>query len=181
VVRKVLTVMNFFSYLLGSIIVKGRTLSSKFLTAYYRKKLAACGIDVWFYPGVSVDNPQTISIGSHTHIGENCHLRGGGRLVIGDWCQIANHSIILTGVHPINGEKYYGNIELSEVTIGDNVWIASGAIILPGVKIGDNSVVAAGAVVSRSVPANVVVAGVPARVIKRVPERTADNTAPVAD
>jgi acetyltransferase-like isoleucine patch superfamily enzyme len=167
--------MNLIYYSLGRVILKWRALTSKFITAYYRKKLASCGIDVLLYPGVTIDSPQTISIGDHTHIGENCHLRGGGKLVIGDWCQIANHSIILTGNHPINGGKYYGNIELRDVKIGNNVWIASGAIILPGVEIGDNSVVAAGAVVSKPVAANVVVAGVPARVVKRVPKMESDT------
>lgn len=89
--------------------------------------------------------------------------------MIGQWCQIANHVIIATGNHPIEGNHSYGNISFKNVTIGNNVWIASGAIILPGVTIGDNSVIASGAGFSRSVEANIVVAGVPARMIDRVP------------
>ena len=149
--------------------MKGRSLSTKSFNEYYKRHLASCGIDVLLYSGVTIDCPHTIFIGNHTHIGENCHLRGGGRLVIGDWCQIANHSIIITGGHPIDGDKYYGKGTFKDVTIGNNVWIASGVIILPGVEIGDNSVVAAGAVVTKSVAENVVVAGVPARVIMQVP------------
>lgn len=139
---------------------------------YYKRRLAFCGDDVLFYPGVSIIAPEKVSIASHTHLGERCHLRGGGRLVIGQWCQIANHVIIVTGNHPIDGSRYYGNVAFKDITIGDNVWIASGAIILPGVTIGDNSVVAAGAVVTRPVPANVVVGGAPARVIGQVPTAT---------
>lgn len=56
----------------------------------------------------------------------------------------------------------------SPVTIGENVWIGSNATILPGVMIGNNSVVAAGAVVTKDVPENTVVAGVPAKVIKEI-------------
>ncbi len=145
-------------------------------TEYYRldrlkKRLAACGDDVFLYPGVSFDVPETISIGSHSHIGERAHLRGSGKIVIGDWCQIANHVIITTGNHKMDGGLYYGNVAFADVIIGRNVWIGSNAIITPGVNIGDNSVIAAGAVVTRDVPMNVVVAGVPAKIIKRVPQR----------
>jgi acetyltransferase-like isoleucine patch superfamily enzyme len=155
--------------LIGMIILELRQLSSRCINKYYQKAISSCGVDVMFYPGVTIENPQTVIIGNHTHIGENCHLRGGGRLVIGDWCQVANHSIIITGSHPINGDKYYGNWRVKDVIIGNNVWIASGARILPGVEIGDNSVIAAGAVVTKSVGANLIVAGVPARVIGHVP------------
>jgi maltose O-acetyltransferase len=55
------------------------------------------------------------------------------------------------------------------VTIGDDVWIGGNAVILPGVTIGNNCVVAAGAVVTKDVPANSLVAGVPARIIKQLP------------
>lgn len=54
----------------------------------------------------------------------------------------------------------------SPVTIGENVWIGSSATILPGVTIGNNSVIAAGAVVTKDVPANIVVAGVPTKIVK---------------
>ena len=56
------------------------------------------------------------------------------------------------------------------VTIGDSVWIGGSAILLPGVKIGDKSVVGAGAVVTKDVPANVVVAGNPAKIIRTIDE-----------
>jgi acetyltransferase-like isoleucine patch superfamily enzyme len=161
---------NKILYLAGLIINKWGVFSSKCITEFYKKRISSCGKDVRFYSGVTIVNPETVIIGDHTHIGENCHLRGGGKLMIGSWCQIANNSIIITGVHQITGDKYYRNNAYQDVTIGNNVWIASGAIILPGVEIGDNSVIAAGAVVSRSVAANVVVAGVPARVIGTVPD-----------
>ena len=92
----------------------------------------------------------------------------GGEITIGDYCQIANNVIIVSTNHNIDGGLYYNNVISYNVTIGNNVWIASGAIILPGVNIGDNSVVAAGAVVTRDVPDNVVVAGVPAKIIKKI-------------
>lgn len=136
---------------------------------YLKSRLRYCGNDVFFYPGVSVDIPETISIGNHTHIGENVHLRGGGAIIIGEWCQIANNSIIVTGGHPIDGGRYYGRSIFYDISIGNNVWIGSGAIILPGVCVGDNSVIAAGAVVTSSIPSNVLAGGLPARKIRDIP------------
>ena len=137
---------------------------------YLKSKLAYCGTDVVFYPRVSIVLPEMVFIGDHTHLGENVHLRGGGRLTIGKWCQIANNTIILTGNHKIDGGLYYGRNIFTDVEIGDNVWIGSNAIILAGVKIGKNSVIGAGAVVTKDVPPNVIVAGVPAHIIKKIEE-----------
>jgi acetyltransferase-like isoleucine patch superfamily enzyme len=136
---------------------------------YIKTKLKHHGSDVFFHPNVSIINPGTISIGDHTHVGEKVHIRGGGKIEIGNWCQIANNVIIISGGHPIDGGLYYGRNIFSDIYIGDNVWIGSGAIILPGVQILNNSVVAAGAVVTSDIPSNVVVAGVPAKIIKTVP------------
>lgn len=77
---------------------------------------------------------------------------------------------IYTVNHPLDkeGRRHYHTA--LPVTIGNDVWIGGKATILPGVTIGDNVVVAAGAVVTKDVPANTIVAGVPARVIKELPE-----------
>lgn len=137
---------------------------------YFKKHIHNCGTDVFFYKNVSICFPDKVSIGNHTHIGERVHLRGGGRIKIGDWCQIANNTIVVTSGHPIDGGRYYGRTIESDVTIGNNVWIGSAAIILPGVRIGDNSVVAAGAVVVKDVESNTVVAGIPAKKIRTIKE-----------
>jgi maltose O-acetyltransferase len=136
---------------------------------HQKSLLGSCGQDVMLYPGVTFIAPETIHIGNHTHIGERAHIRGGGEVRIGEWGQIANNVIIASGNHIMDGGLYCGNVEFADVSIGDNVWIASNAIILGGTKIGNNSVIAAGAVVTRDVPDNVVVAGVPAKIIKHLP------------
>lgn len=135
---------------------------------YQKTELAECGEDVVIYPNVSFVCPQNIYIGSHSHLG-GVMIRASERakVKIGDWCQIANHTIFASSGHEIGNGYYYGNLTYGDIVVGNNVWIGSNAIILEGVKIGENSVVAAGAVVTKDVPENVVVAGVPAQVIRR--------------
>ena len=76
---------------------------------------------------------------------------------------------IFTATHPVRAEERYNGVELGlPVTIGDNCWIGGGAIINPGVTLGNNVVVASGAVVTKSFGDNVVLAGVPAKVIRQL-------------
>jgi acetyltransferase-like isoleucine patch superfamily enzyme len=67
-------------------------------------------------------------------------------------------------VHPSNRKS----LDLKSIHIGKNVWLGAGAIILPGVTVGENSIVAAGAVVTKDVPSNTIVGGVPAKFIKKI-------------
>jgi maltose O-acetyltransferase len=79
---------------------------------------------------------------------------------------------LLTATHPIDpGPRRVGWESAEPIAIGDNVWLGGGAIICPGVTIGEDTVVGAGAVVTRDLPAGVVAAGVPARVLREIDER----------
>lgn len=105
--------------------------------------------------------------GAKLEIGHNTYLNGGSidcshHISIGKDCAIAD------GVRIIDESWHATNSQIaeSEIRIGNNVWIATGALILPGVTIGDGAIVAAGAVVTKDVPAKCMVAGVPAKVIK---------------
>ena len=81
--------------------------------------------------------------------------------------QIGPNVQLLTPTHPVEPEPRRAKWEAAEpITIGDNVWLGGGAIVLPGVTIGENTVVGAGAVVTRDLPANVVAVGNPARVVR---------------
>ncbi|MEV9530546.1 acyltransferase [Aliarcobacter butzleri] len=131
-------------------------------------KLKFIGKNVIIKDEVMFINPSSISIDDYSMIGERCYIRGGGKIVIGKYCQMANNVIIVTTNHLLDKDLYYGNIENKDVIIGDNVWIGSGAKIMPGVTVGNNSVIAAGAVVAKDVEVNTVVAGVPARIIKKL-------------
>ena len=112
---------------------------------------------------------QFIRIGNNVGIGEFAYLGGAGGLEIGSDTIIGQYF----STHPEN--HVYSDpdqlirmqgVDRKGITIGSNCWIGVKVTILDGVVIGQNSVIAAGAVVTRSVPANVVIAGVPARVIK---------------
>lgn len=77
---------------------------------------------------------------------------------------------IYTATHPLDAQTRNSGVEFGKpVKIGDNVWIGGRAVINPGVTIGDNVVIGSGSVVTKDIPANSVVAGNPARVIKMVP------------
>ena len=120
---------------------------------------------------VVIYHAESISVGSFVDIGENVVLRGAGGIAIGDRVLIAAGAVITTVGHPLKLPRW-GITVTKPVKIGDDVWIGANAVILPGVSIGSGSIVGAGAVVSRDVPADTVVAGVPARVIKTIPRAT---------
>ena len=88
-------------------------------------------------------------------------------ITIGDDVQIGPNVQLLTPTHPVEAGPRRDKWEAAQpITIGDNVWLGGGAIVLPGVTIGENTVVGAGSVVTRDLPANVVAVGNPARVVR---------------
>ena len=119
------------------------------------------------FPPFYTDFGKNITIGKNVFFNTGCSFQDRGGITIGDGTMIGMNVTIATLNHGLPLETR--NITYpSPVIIGENVWIGSNATILPGVTIGDNSVVAAGAVVTKDVPENTVVAGVPAKVIKKI-------------
>ncbi len=113
--------------------------------------------------------------GYNIHLGENFYanfdliILDVCRVTIGKNCMMGPRVSIYTAGHPLDAETRISGLEFGKpVTIGDNVWIGGNAVINPGITIGNNVVVAAGAVVTKDVADNVVVAGVPAKVIREV-------------
>lgn len=86
---------------------------------------------------------------------------------MGDGCQIGHNVVFATLNHDIAPERR-ANTYPAPIVLGKNVWIGSNSTILQGVTIGDNAIVAAGAVVTKDVPANTIVGGVPAKIIKQI-------------
>ncbi len=107
-----------------------------------------------------------LRVGKRVAINAFVHIWANKPVTIGDNTMIASHVQITTSTHSYKIRPYRDHREDAPVVIGNNVWIGSGAIILPGITIGDNSVIGAGSVVTRDVPASTVVAGVPAKVIR---------------
>lgn len=120
-------------------------------------------------PPLHVDYGRNITIGEGTFVNFGLTALDVAPITIGRHCQIAPHVQLLTAWHPLDPAQRRAGLEAaSPITIGDNVWLGGGAIVLPGVTIGDNSVVGAGSVVTKDVPANVVVVGSPARIVKNL-------------
>ncbi len=112
---------------------------------------------------------QNIHIGDHVFLNALCTVLDCNEVHIGHHVMIGPVVQIYTAAHSLQAEARIQGWEVAKpIVIEDNVWIGGGAILLPGVRIGWNAVVGAGAVVSRSVPANTVVAGNPARVIREI-------------
>jgi len=112
---------------------------------------------------------------SRLHIGEFCWLNVGiffnlgAEIFVGDRAGIGHQVMILTETHDIgDSSRRTGPVRPLPVKIGAGVWIGARATILPGVTIGEGAVVAAGSLVTKDVPANVLVAGVPAKEIREL-------------
>lgn len=113
-----------------------------------------------------------IRIGDGTFINVDAVMLDVMPITIGAACQIGTRVQLLTASHPLDPEPRRIGWEYGQpIAIADNVWLGGGVIVCPGVSIGEDTVVGAGAVVSRDLPAGVVAAGVPARVLREIGER----------
>lgn len=124
-------------------------------------------------PSTTVLAPFSTNFGKHTTIGKNVFINHGcsfldlGGITIEDDVLIGPQVKLVTENHPVDPSNRK-SLDLKSIHIGKNVWLGAGAIILPGVTVGENSIVAAGAVVTKDVPSNSIVGGVPARFIKHI-------------
>jgi maltose O-acetyltransferase len=110
-----------------------------------------------------------ISIGDRSFVNVDAVMLDVAPIDIGAACQIAPRVQLLTATHPVDPEPRRVGWEYGEpITLADNVWLGGGVIVCPGVTIGQDTVVGAGAVVTRDLPAGVVAAGVPARVLREI-------------
>jgi maltose O-acetyltransferase len=129
--------------------------------------LGSLGEGAHVRPPLYVDYGSNISIGARTFVNFGLTALDVAAITVGEDCQIGPHVQLLTPTHPLEPGPRRDKLEAAKpVTIGDNVWLGGGAIVLPGVTVGDDSVVGAGAVVTKDVPAGVVVVGSPARQVR---------------
>ena len=122
-----------------------------------------------------VSDSGNLTVGDYTFIGRGTEIEVSNRITIGNNGLIAPNVYITDHNHgiepgtPMNAQQ----CKASPVEIGNDVWIGTGCTILPGIKIGDGAVVAAGAVVTKDIPSNAIVGGVPAKILRY---RTASQT-----
>lgn len=142
-----------------------------------KELLGGWGKNLWITPPFYVDYGEHIYFGDNCEVNMNCTFLDDNVIRIGDNALIAPNVQIYTAFHPTNPAERFGprkedgafsfcKTRTAPVTIGNNVWIGGGAIILPGVTIGDNVVIGAGSVVTRDIPDNVIAMGSPCRVVR---------------
>lgn len=118
-----------------------------------------------------VDYGKYITVGARTFVNYNLTALDVAPITIGDDVQIGPNVQLLTPTHPLAAGPRRDKLEAAQpISIGNNVWLGGGVIVLPGVSIGENTVVGAGAVVTRDLPANVVAVGNPARIVRDLPD-----------
>ena len=131
----------------------------------------SCGKNVWIVP------PMKLAVGKYISIGEGCYFNAGTTFIddwkieIGKNCLFGPNVTLCTTGHPISPNHRMDGMYSFPIKIGDTCWIGANVIVLPGVTIGDNSVIGAGSVVTKDIPANVVAAGNPCRVLRQIDER----------
>jgi maltose O-acetyltransferase len=133
------------------------------------KSLFGQCVGAWIEPNFYCDYGYNISTGKNFYANHGLVILDAAAVTFGDDVMLAPGVLISTSTHPLDPVKRNKGIEMAKpINIGHSVWIGMGAKILEGVDIGDNAVIAAGALVNKDVPANTLVAGVPAKVIKHL-------------
>jgi maltose O-acetyltransferase len=144
----------------------------------------AAGVEVG--PGTLILGP--LYLGGHTgaigrlHIGARCMLNTplfidlNDHVRLGDGVNIGHHTTLITSGHLVgSADRRAGLLTTAPITIEDGVWLGARVTVLPGVTIGRGAVIGAGALVTKDIPPNTLAGGVPARVIKHLPERPNSN------
>ncbi|MBC8138483.1 MAG: acyltransferase [Fibrella sp.] len=158
--------------------VLGRLLPTGTGPRFRARLYRACGIQVG--SATSFHGPATfvccrggqakIVVGNSCRLNSPLYLDASAPITLGNGVAVGHHVVIVTTAHEIGPPEMRSGRHLHKpVTIGDGAWIAANVTLLPGVTIGRGAVVAAGSVVTRDVPDNTLVGGVPARVIRKLP------------
>lgn len=119
-------------------------------------------------PPVYSEHGLHIRVGRQVFVNQSCTLMDMGGIELGDEVMLGPNVQLITTGHGLRPADRRTRITGAPIRIERNVWVAAGATVLHGVTVGESSVIAAGAVVTRDVPAGVLVAGVPARVVRSV-------------
>ena len=140
------------------------------VTGYRERKKAQIGPNAGISPLSCFINGERITIGARTTIGPNVTLMAGGssgRISIGDDCLFGPNILVTSANYDIKAPPPLNSTPMNEadITIGNDVWVAAGVVILAGTTVGDHAVLAANTVITKDVPEWAIVGGVPGRVI----------------
>jgi maltose O-acetyltransferase len=130
------------------------------------------GDSVWLQPPFFCDYGINIELGQRVFFNFNCIVLDVCKVTIGDYCQFGSGVQILTPLHPLEAGARRKTEYGAPVGIGSDVWVGSGAIILPGVTIGSRTVIGAGSVVTSDLPDDVLAVGNPCRVLRSIDNST---------
>lgn len=126
---------------------------------------------LYFEPPFHCEYGTHISLGNNFYANAYCVMLDVGQITIGDDVLFGPNVSLYTAGHPVHPVSRKSGYEYGiPITIGNNVWIGGSCVVLPGVTIGDNSVIAAGSVVTGDIPAGVIAAGNPCRVLRTITE-----------
>lgn len=172
--RLVIHVVNLASNLLGD-----DWLGKHLRVVLLRRSGMRCGSGTSIHGGTYFTVPWHLHTGRSCFVNRNCYFDLESSIRMGDDVVIGHGSTFVTTHHEIGPPtRRAGTAVGSGITIGSGTWIGSNVMVLPGVTIGDGAVVAAGAIVTRSVPANALVGGVPARVMRLLSATGGEPPAP---
>lgn len=151
-------------------VLKG--LRRRLRTFYYSRIMKSMGKGCSICDGVLIVNARDISLGDNVGVNEHVVLQAceGAEISIGTHVTLSYHAMILTGGIDLEDRVCRKRHKTASVVIEDNACICAQAVILPGVTIGRNAIVSPGSLVVRDVPQNVIVSGVPARVVLKLSE-----------
>ena len=144
--------------------------------ALLKQLFRSVGERVWISAVVSSEKGGHVTVGDDEYINFGCIILDCAEVTIGSHCLLGPN----IGIYPVNhaidpAERAAGGCQGKPVHIGENVWLGGDVKITAGVTIGDNSIIGTGSVVTRNIPANVIAAGNPCRVLRPITE--ADRTA----
>jgi acetyltransferase-like isoleucine patch superfamily enzyme len=122
---------------------------------------------VTVFPPFHCEFGKNLTIGEDVFLNMGCTFQDAGGITIGDGTLVGHGCTVVTLNHAVDPDRRADMIP-APVVIGRRVWLGAGVTVVPGVTIGDGAIVGAGAVVTKDVPANTIVAGVPARQIRRL-------------
>lgn len=134
-----------------------------------RALLPRAGANLWIEPPFFCDYGSNIALGERVFFNVGCVVLDVAEVVVGDRVLFGPGVHVYAATHPLDARTRAAGLELGKpVHVGDDAWIGGGAILCPGVRVGARTVVAAGSVVTRDLPADVLAAGNPCRILRPI-------------